>query len=108
MIQGWLRGEFIRVWDDAKGIDVGRVFGTRQAEDIGSHQHNYDDLYGLNDDQGPAVYDRNGNRVYKYSGWGDDGDNDSGNPAWFYSKTAAAGGTETRPRNVALLACIKY
>ena len=103
-----LRGEFIRVWDDAKGIDVGRVFGTLQAADVGSHQHNYDDLYGLQDDNGSAVYDRNGNRLYKYSGWGDDGDNDSGGPAWFYSKTAAAGGTETRPRNVALLACIKY
>lgn len=103
-----LRGEFVRGTDLGRGVDANRTIGSFQSDSIGTHAHNVDDLYGLNDDQGPALFDRNGNRVYKYSGWGDDGDNDSGNPAFFYSQTAATGGNETRPRNVALLPIIKY
>jgi hypothetical protein len=104
-----LRGQFIRGWDGPapSGKDIGRAFGSTQTDSVKAHTHDYDDLYGLNDDSGPAVYDRNGNRVYKYSGWGDDGDNDSGNPAYFYSRTAATGDVETRPTNVALLPIIK-
>lgn len=103
-----LRGEFVRVWDDARGIDVGRQFASTQTADTASHTHNFEDLYGLNDDQGPALYDRDGNRIEYYSSWGSDGDNDSGNPVFYRNRTAATGGAETRPRNVALLACIKY
>ena len=104
-----LRGQFIRGWDSNRGLDNGRSFGTAQSDAIGSHTHNVDDLYGLNDDQGPAVIDRNGNRIEYYSGWGSDGDADSGNPAWFLNKTAdGATGPETRPTNVALLPIIKY
>ena len=103
-----LRGEFVRGFDSGRGVDPGRIFGSSQASDVEPHTHNVDDLYGLNDDQGPPLYDRNGNRVYKYSSWGDDGDNDSGNPAFFLNQTALSSGTETRPRNVALLPIIKY
>lgn len=103
-----LRGQFVRGYDAGKGVDSGRTFGSIQADTIGSHQHNYDDLYGLQDDNADAVYDRNGDRLYKYSGWGDDRDNDSGSPAWFYSRTALAGSSETRPTNMALLPIIKY
>ena len=104
-----LRGYFVRGADNGAGVDPGRVAGTYQADAFKSHQHDYDDLYGLQDDQGPAVIDRNGDRLYKYSSWGDDRDNDSGNPAYFYSRTAAAGTeSETRPKNLALLAIIKY
>ena len=104
-----LRGEFIRGWDGPapRGTDIARAFGSTQTDSVKAHTHDYDDLYGLNDDSGPAVYDRNGNRVYQYSSWGDDGDNDSGNPAYFYSRTAATGDVETRPTNVALLPIIK-
>jgi hypothetical protein len=59
--------------------------------EIPSHAHDYDDLYGLNDDASPGVIDRYGNRIERYSAWGSDGDADSGNPAWFYSRTANAG-----------------
>lgn len=34
-----LRGEFVRGWDDARGIDVGRVFGSAQAANMASHTH---------------------------------------------------------------------
>lgn len=62
--------------------------------EIPSHTHDYDDLYSLQDDQGPAVIDRYGNRIEKFDWWGSDGDADSGNGAWFYSRTAAAGGSQ--------------
>ena len=34
-----LRGEFLRGWDDGRGVDVGRVFGSAQAHALQSHQH---------------------------------------------------------------------
>jgi microcystin-dependent protein len=34
-----LRGEFIRGWDAARGVDSGRVFGSTQAEDNKAHDH---------------------------------------------------------------------
>lgn len=103
-----IRGEFVRGWDNGRGVDAGRTIGSLQEDSLKSHQHDYDDLYGLQDDQGPALIDRNGSRVYKYSPWDDDGDNDSGNPAFFYSRTSATGDAETRPKNIALQAIIKY
>lgn len=33
------RGKFIRVLDDGRGIDVGRVLGSSQADEIRSHSH---------------------------------------------------------------------
>jgi microcystin-dependent protein len=33
------RGKFIRVFDDGRGIDVGRVLGSSQADEIRSHSH---------------------------------------------------------------------
>jgi hypothetical protein len=103
-----LRGEFVRGFDSGRGVDPGRIFGSSQASDVEPHKHNVDDLFGINDDQGPPLYDRNGNRVENYSGWGNDGDGDTGNPTFFLNQTALSSGTETRPRNVALLPIIKY
>ncbi|NDL36573.1 tail fiber protein [Photorhabdus laumondii] len=34
-----LRGEFIRGWDDSRGVDPGRVCGTWQADCIPDHNH---------------------------------------------------------------------
>jgi phage-related tail fiber protein len=91
-----LRGEFVRGWDDSRGIDSARTFGSAQADDFKSHQHN---IFGQDNSAIP-----NG-----------DGSNElanvenSGSGAAYFSRTSsAAGGTETRPRNIALLACIKY
>ncbi len=33
------RGEFIRGWDNSRGIDTGRVLGSNQSDDIKSHNH---------------------------------------------------------------------
>tara|TARA_E500000081_G_scaffold116501_1_gene119825 strand:+ start:35 stop:526 length:492 start_codon:yes stop_codon:yes gene_type:complete len=81
-----LRGEFMRGWDDSRGIDSGRSFGSAQADELKAHTHTQ---------TRPASSGASG-------GWG-----------WYAStwstvNTGSTGGSETRPRNIALLACIKY
>lgn len=93
-----LRGWFIRSWNNGGGIDSGRAFGSYQQDEFGSHVHA--PPFGLN-----APYLSN-----PFSG---DGAIDSSaltgpsemNPT--SGNTQPAGGTETRPKNIALLACIK-
>jgi microcystin-dependent protein len=83
-----LRGEFARGWDDGRGIDSGRAFGSAQADDFKSHTH----LFSLAD---PALgANAGGGRLQQ--------------PATNNAPTDATGGTETRPRNIALLAIIKF
>ena len=84
-----LRGEFLRGWDDGRGADPGRVFGSFQADMIEAHTHT------LPSDS----LDNTGNGYV--------GDSAGGGIART-ANTGSTGGTETRPRNVALLACIKY
>jgi len=79
-----LRGEFLRGWDDSRGVDSGRTFGSSQTDDLKSHTHTALANSGQLGSGGGSNY--------------------LGQP----NGTGATGGTETRPRNVALLACIKY
>lgn len=85
-----LRGEFIRVWDDARGVDVARVFGSSQADEIKSHTHTL----------------QTDNSTFFAAGSGAKYATSSGDAALDVS--GSTGGAETRPRNVAMLACIKY
>mgnify|MGYP001471603101 CR=1 FL=1 len=79
-----LRGEFVRGWDDSRGIDSGRTLGSFQLDEFKSHTHTFKGSTGSGGsgtsarDAVPETQD-----------------------------TGAAGGDETRPRNVALLYCIK-
>lgn len=82
-----LRGEFLRGWADGRGVDSGRGFGTWQADEFKSHTHTVGEI-------------TDGTRIN--SSYDDEYD---AKPS---SQTGATGGSETRPRNVALLACIKY
>ena len=81
-----LRGEFVRGWDDGRGVDNGRALGSAQADEFKAHTHG-------------GVPQRAGDR------------DRGGEVSWFsidgIGQTEAAGGSETRPRNIALLACIK-
>jgi hypothetical protein len=86
-----LRGEFLRAWDDGRGIDGGRFLGTTQAGEIQSHSH----TFTLNNDRSSGAL---GNSVF----------GDEPNYGSTLVGTNATGGAETRPRNVALLACIKF
>jgi phage-related tail fiber protein len=83
-----LRGEFIRGWDDGRGVDSGRGFGSFQEDQFKSHNHNITAYAGKRYDNSLSFRSDRRNS----HGW----------------STGDAGGDETRPRNIALLACIKY
>ena len=86
-----LRGEFLRGWSAGKiGVDSGRVFGSNQTGDVQSHAHNMA--------AGPADVETNG-QIFG-------GGNRVGETGIAQSNTF--GGTETRPRNVAINYCIKF
>lgn len=119
-----LRGEFIRTWDDGRGIDPGRGHASQQSGNVASHRHatgwrtgvvgneftlirhdwtgssnvvsdvsigtgaqNYGDLDPYGQVAGTAY--RNSNDFY-------------GTSREIYEQQG-----ETRPRNIALMACIK-
>lgn len=85
-----LRGVFIRGLDEGMGLDPGRTLSnTIQGDTFASHTHNYEKQYATNNTYGSGAA----------TVW--DGGNNLG-------ATTSTGGTETRPKNIALLACIKY
>jgi phage-related tail fiber protein len=87
-----LRGEFVRGWADGRNIDAGRVFGSAQGQLIESHDHGMAPYKPINAEvlQPVAV-----GAELSSVGVGDT------------VRTQSTGGSETRPRNVALLYCIK-
>ena len=87
-----LRGEFIRGLDSGRGVDSGRVLGSPQADEIKSHQH-----------YTPTITRTQFDSTGGDQGYGQDTPSGTGLDV----DTSFTGGTETRPRNVALLACIK-
>jgi microcystin-dependent protein len=96
-----LRGQFLRSWaDDAATYDSGRVLGSTQADDFKSHTHPYQPSYHLGNSGGAF----NGNALIGSASSG----GLSTQAAIPSQSTSATGGTETRPRNIALLACIKF
>ena len=83
-----LRGEFVRGLDDGRGVDTGRAIGSAQADDLKSHSHT---INVYNAAGGPYQCQQQGSNAFSGT-----------------TSTVAAGGTETRPRNIALLACIAF
>lgn len=87
-----LRGEFIRGFDDGRGVDSGRTIGSRQADSLKDHTHS---------ETAPALaVGLQGGGTYPTALISSTGTT-TGSPS-----TGAA--AETRPRNVSLLACVKY
>ena len=81
-----LRGEFLRGLDSGRGVDTGRAIGTAQADGIRSHNHALG--LGLGESSlspGPPTIQGAGSAT-----------------------TQNTGGAETRPRNVAMLPCIRF
>jgi len=100
-----LRGEFIRGWDNGRGVDSGRAFGSSQSEMIGPHNHSITD---------PGHFHQVNINVYQ-QGSGPNASTDMANRAGnTQSSTSTTGitinnnsGTENRPRNVAMMYVIK-
>ncbi|EHF1955878.1 phage tail protein [Klebsiella pneumoniae] len=88
-----LRGEFIRGWDDGRGIDAGRTLLTAQADELRSHNHRFINEYGTPSTNFIAFTDQNSEGV--------DGGLREGSRAWTYITMEKTGGSETRPHNVA-------
>lgn len=96
-----LRGEFLRGWDDGRGVDSGRSFGSLQGDAI----RNMTGQIKLHNNNQFA------NGVFRQlSSFG-------GNSAWgggtflsaeFDASRQVPTADEARPRNVAMLACIKF
>ncbi len=128
-----LRSEFPRGWDDGRGIDSGRVFGSAQAGSVESHSHtqqgsfnsgtasaNHNHQSGVvntgaidgNAGYGMGVVGGYANRVTIAGLNAAVLTSDAGashlHATTISGQTANTGGTETRGRNTALLACIKY
>jgi microcystin-dependent protein len=133
-----LRGEFVRGWDDSRGVDTSRTFGSWQGSQNISHTHGggtgnagahghtaWTDTQG-NHTHSVLVYRANDFNSGAYVTGSDDpwdagawvnGTSAAGNhthgvgigtAADHWHSISADGGTEARPRNIALLACIKF
>jgi microcystin-dependent protein len=83
-----LRGEFIRGWDNGRGVDVDRVLLSAQAQDIQPHTHSY-------------------TITNSTSSSGQGGAGTGSIPSQAGATTGSTGTTETRPRNVALMFIVK-
>jgi microcystin-dependent protein len=81
-----MRGEFPRGWDNSRGIDSGRGIGTSQADEIKSHTHTFTTNSGTGAGGVPLQ---------------------GVSSAVATVTTSSTGGAETRPRNVALMYCVK-
>lgn len=97
-----LRGEFIRGWDDGRGVDVGRVLNSWQDSDNKSHAHDEDYSYGGGSAGGVAGISSAFAKKYCTV---NDGYKERPNSGWPQASaglhTRASGGIEARPRNIA-------
>lgn len=82
-----LRGYFVRGFGTNSDGTTSDTFGTKQADELKSHNHTYNIV--ATNRRAHAAFD-----TQSMYGVGN-------------TNTGSTGGTETRPRNIALLACIK-
>lgn len=100
-----LRGEFVRGLDDGRGIDPSRAVGSAQAQEVENHGHPYRASYAA---QGGAQSSSTGGFMH-YTNTVSTRTSFTGTPTNTQGQgIGGSGGVETRPRNVALLACIKF
>ncbi len=79
-----LRGEFIRGWDDGRGVDAGRAIYSNQGDQLKAHSHE------VSFRSNGATSSSTAQDVLK-----------AGGTTNYTFNTGATGGSETRPRNVA-------
>lgn len=92
-----LNGEGLRFWDDGRGVDVNRVFGSAQLDQFQGHGHT---VYGTGGNGGLSGFNGYAGASYASMGY-------AGAPIADANGTPRFG-SETRMRNVALFASIKF
>jgi microcystin-dependent protein len=95
-----LRGYFVRGWDDARGVDTSRAFGSNQTDAMQGHLHGFRRY--------PALGGGSGNTQLATPGSGIIDNNVIANPISDGTNGTPRTASETRPINSALLACIKF
>ena len=109
-----LRGEFIRGWDDARAVDTGRAFGSAQSYATARPQTTTPSKL-LSDGTTTILESASNPSAIGFARASKSGESvtsgtieslDSGTEVDVIN--AVTGDAETRPRNVALLACIKF
>lgn len=99
-----LRGEFLRAYDEGRGVDDGRQLGTTQSDTVQRMTGEIGDITFVGKDYSNGVFSRENVSTAKIG---------TVTPLTlnfkvkFDSAEVARTSEETRPRNVALLACIK-
>ncbi len=83
------RGEFLRGFDNGRGVDIGRLIGSFQLDEFKSHTHF----------TGSSL---------QTAGPGSHLSTNHSPPSASAVPTGSTGGVETRPRNIAMMFCIKY
>lgn len=113
-----LRGEFVRGWDNSRGVDSGRVFGSSQSANLADHKHqsmiqwsssNANIIYYDDPDAGFGLGDATDTSLERYIS-GTSGGSPASAASYALTDIPYSGSLsgETRPRNVALLPCVKY
>ena len=115
-----LRGYFPRAWDDARGIDTGRVFGSNQNDAYLNHSHTASSVPDGAHTHTTTAVPSGGWRATSSAlgtstttGTVDNTANATIGSGGAHTHTitvysSTTGLTETRPKNIALLYCIKY
>ena len=94
-----LRGEFIRGWDNGRGVDTGRALGSTQDDAFQGHYHKSDGY--TNTGGGGSV-------PFAATGGDTNGiDRFAQTPVTDGTNGTPRTSSETRPRNVSLMYCIK-
>ncbi|WP_051202678.1 phage tail protein [Sediminimonas qiaohouensis] len=106
-----LRGEFVRGWDNARGADSGRGFGTWQGDAI---RNIYGELIYHANSTATNMQNENGvfgrvgtNNNFRRGGVEETGAS-SVRTTTFDASSVVPTADQNRPRNVALMHCIKY
>lgn len=96
-----LRGEFIRGWDNGRAIDSGRTFGTSQVAYAGQNT-----FYMYRDDGDSQTGSRGEVTAFSVNSTAVMPQNSPNGTG--YTQTVPTTPGDTRPRNIALLYCIKF
>lgn len=96
-----LRGEFIRGWDNGRGVDASRTIKSAQADQLQGHNHQHPQSSTVNGNVASPMATGGGGilryHAHTHDAYVSDGINGTPNV-----------GTETRARNIALMYIIKH